>query len=230
MSKKLALSVLLAIAASSTFAEPWNAIQANPDSSAYLQDSRGSIVRSGTGLCWRSGYWTPADAVAGCDGALLPPIAKPTAPPIAPPVALQPEAPPPAAPAPARTCDFSVTLSGDQAFGFNRTVLSAAAKHALDTDVISRLRSCETIDRLRVTGHADRLGSKAYNRKLSEKRADAVAAYLKSKGVSTRIEAIGAGESAPVASCGKNLSHSRLIACLSPDRRVAIEVQGKARQ
>lgn len=35
--------------------------------SAYVQDARGVIARNPFGLCWRTGYWTPADAVPGCD-------------------------------------------------------------------------------------------------------------------------------------------------------------------
>jgi hypothetical protein len=53
-----------------------------PAPSAYAQDSRDIVIRSGTGLCWRTGYWTEGDAVVGCDGTLVPPIANPIAPPI----------------------------------------------------------------------------------------------------------------------------------------------------
>src|SRR5690606_40499901 len=42
----------------------------------YTQDSNGNIPRSDFGLCWRSGDWTPADALPGCDGALKPPVPK----------------------------------------------------------------------------------------------------------------------------------------------------------
>ena len=50
-----------------------------------------------------------------------------------------------------------------------------------------------------MTGHTDRLGSDAYNQKLSERRAEAVRDYLVSKGVpKDKIEAIGMGEKQPV--------------------------------
>ncbi|MGZ3180977.1 MAG: hypothetical protein ACXU8N_00935 [Telluria sp.] len=42
-------------------------IMAKTPYSAYVQDGRGVIARDPFGLCWRTGYWTPADAVPGCD-------------------------------------------------------------------------------------------------------------------------------------------------------------------
>lgn len=66
-------------------------------------------------------------------------------------------------------------------------------------------------------GHADNVGSAAYNRKLSEKRAKAVAAYLISKGVpSKRLSTIGAGSSSPVADNATAEGRAR-------NRRVEIE-------
>ncbi len=42
-----------------------------PSSAAYVTDSRGIVVRSSTGDCWRTGSWTPGQAtVVGCDGVL----------------------------------------------------------------------------------------------------------------------------------------------------------------
>lgn len=197
-------------------------IAAPGSGSAYLQDSRGVIARSGNGLCWRTGYWTPADAVAGCDGELVPPVAKPTAPAIIPP----PLAAGPAAPATPQRCDFSVTLQGDETFGFNRTNLTGAAQQRLAQDVIARLATCERLESVRITGHTDHLGLPTYNRKLSERRAATVAAYLKEMGVEAPIETAGAGESAPVQACGDKLSRRQLIRCLAPNRRVVVDVRG----
>jgi hypothetical protein len=42
-------------------------IKAPTPYSGYVQDARGVIARDPFGLCWRTGYWTPADAVPGCD-------------------------------------------------------------------------------------------------------------------------------------------------------------------
>ena len=67
-------------------------------------------------------------------------------------------------------------------------------------DVADLLRRNPQIRRVRVEGHTDWIGSDAYNQKLSENRARAVRDYLIQKGVEpSRLEAVGYGESRPVA-------------------------------
>lgn len=222
MLKHFAIGFTLCIGAASAFSQTASDITANTDKSAYMQDSRGVIARSPFGLCWRTGYWTPADAVAGCDGELVPPIAKPTAPAIGAPAAAAP------APIPKR-CDFAVTLSNDRTFPFNAIVLSSAAKTRLDDEVLPKLTTCAKVDIVLVTGHADRLGSQQYNQKLSEKRANAVAAYLKSKGVTAETDIFGAGKTQSIKACDDKLPRAQLIECLAPNRRVVIEVRGVAK-
>jgi OmpA-OmpF porin, OOP family len=203
-------------------------VQAKTPNSAYLQDGRGVIVRNPFGLCWRSGTWTPADAVPGCDGALAPPVAVS---PIAPAIPAQAAAPVPApvAPPPPKRCDFAVTLGNDEAFTFNKAVLSNAARQRIEAEVMSKLAACAKVDLVLVTGHADRLGSQQYNQKLSEKRADAVAAYLKGKGVSAEIDTLGVGKTQSVKACDDKLPRPKLIECLAPNRRVVIEGRGLAK-
>jgi hypothetical protein len=46
------------------------ALAADGDKNGYLTDSSKEVVRSGFGLCWHTGFWTPADAIEGCDGAI----------------------------------------------------------------------------------------------------------------------------------------------------------------
>ena len=60
-----------AVVAFSASAQVVTDIKAKTPNSAYVQDSRGVIVRDPFGLCWRTGQWTPADAVPGCDGPLV---------------------------------------------------------------------------------------------------------------------------------------------------------------
>lgn len=223
MLKKLSFSFVIAIAASAS-AQTATDLQAGSRNSAYLQDGRGVIVRSPFGLCWRTGYWTPADAVPGCDGQLTPPIAKITAPAMA-----TAPAPAPKAPTPLKRCDFTVTLINDQTFLFNKVQLSNAAKERIDTEVTGNLAACSKIERIAITGHADRLGSQQYNQKLSAMRAEAVAAYLKNKGTSAPIETFGAGKAQPIHACSAKLSRKKLIECLAPNRRVVIEVHGLAK-
>ena len=223
MMKNFALSLILGLSAASAFAQTASDIQANPAKSMYVQDGRGVIARSPFGLCWRTGYWTPADAVAGCDGELVPPIAKATAPAIA--TTAQPT-PVPAAP---KRCDFSTTLSSDQTFAFNKAVLNNAAKKRIDEEVLAKLAGCAKVDIVLITGHTDRLGSHQYNQKLSEKRANAVAGYLKSKGVTAEIDTLGAGKTQSVKACDDKLPRTQLIECLAANRRVVIEARGLAR-
>ena len=47
--------------------------QAPTSTTGYVVDQRGLVAKSGTGLCWRTGYWTPAMAILECDPALVPP-------------------------------------------------------------------------------------------------------------------------------------------------------------
>ena len=78
-----------------------------------------------------------------------------------------------------------------------------------------------------ITGHTDTVGSHRYNQKLSERRADAVKAFLVSKDAeATEIYTEGKGESQQVKACPKNLSRPAMIRCLAPNRRVEIEVVG----
>jgi OOP family OmpA-OmpF porin len=119
-----------------------------------------------------------------------------------------------------------VTLGSDQAFAFNKAVLSSAAKKRIDDEVLPKLASCSKIDVILITGHTDRFGTQQYNQKLSEKRADMVAAYLKSKGVAANITTSGAGKSQPVKSCDGKLPRKKLVSCLAPNRRVTIEARG----
>lgn len=224
MLKKLAFGLVIASAAVGALAQTVTDIQAKSGNSAYSQNARGVIVRSPYGLCWRTGYWTPADAMVGCDGQLAPPIAKATAPAIA--IAPAPTIIAVAAP---KRCDFAVTLTNDQTFSFNKAILSSAAKARIDDEVVSKLAACSKIDVIVATGHSDRLGSQQYNQKLSEKRAVTVAAYLKSKGVSAQIETRGAGKTQPIKSCDSKLGRKKLIECLAPNRRVVIEARGLAK-
>ena len=121
-----------------------------------------------------------------------------------------------------RRCDSEITLANQQSFTFNSTALSGAAKKRLDTEFMDKLANCSKVEIVVVTGHSDRLGSQQYNLKLSERRAGSVANYLKSKGVTTRIDTVGAGETQPIKTCSDRLPRKQLIACLAPNRRVVI--------
>ncbi|HJW03273.1 MAG TPA: OmpA family protein [Azospira sp.] len=195
---------------------------ADTPTGAYLTDSRNVVAKSGFGLCWRTSSWTPAAAIAECDPDLVPKTA-PTA--TAAPV-------PAAAAAPAKKCDFTVTLQSDELFAFNKATLSPAAQKRLDSDVVGKLANCASVSMVMVTGHTDRLGSQQYNQKLSEKRADAVKGFLQKKGVpADKIDTMGAGKTQPAqgVKCEDKLPRKKLIECLAPSRRVVVEVRGTAK-
>ena len=95
----------------------------------------------------------------------------------------------------------NVTLKSDLAFGFNSARLSPAAKSAIDK-VAAQVRQAGLTGKIYVDGFTDSLGSAAYGQVLSQRRADAVSAYLQSQllGAPVSIVSTGHGESDPVAS------------------------------
>ncbi|MDB5763288.1 MAG: OmpA family protein [Herminiimonas sp.] len=200
-----------AVVAFSASAQVATDAQAQTPYSAYVQDSRGVVVRSGTGLCFHTGYWTPADAkVVGCDGVLAQaapaPVAKPA-----------PEPAPAPAPAAAPTSE-KVTFAADAFFDFDKAVLKPDGKAKLD-DLTSKLQGMN-LEVIIAVGHTDAIGSDAYNQKLSVRRAEAVKAYLVSKGIETsRVYTEGKGEKQPVAD-------NKTAAGRAKNRRVEIEVVG----
>ena len=120
-----------------------------------------------------------------------------------------------------------VWLDADALFNFDMAELSPAGRAALD-DFLGRLRAI-TPGMIRLVGHADRLGTEAYNQILSEDRTEAVKDYLVSKGVDpNRVRAEGKGDTQPVTKTGacNGGRSAKVIACLQPDRRVVIEVAG----
>jgi OOP family OmpA-OmpF porin len=198
-------------------------IQAPTPYSAYVQDARGVITRNPFGLCWRTGYWTPADAVPGCDLPLcVAPETLVNGKCVAPPPPPVVEAPAPApAPAPAVVpvpTSEKVSYSADAFFDFDKAVLKPAGKASLD-DLTSKLNGIN-LEVIIAVGHTDSVGTDAYNQKLSVRRAEAVKAYLQSKGVeSNRIYTEGKGEKQPVAD-------NKSTAGRAKNRRVEIEVVG----
>jgi OOP family OmpA-OmpF porin len=208
----------------------------------YAVDSSGTVVRSGQGACWRTGSWTLADAASApvknspfpvgcsCEPDLMPAGAC-VAPPAAPVPAPMAETPPPA-PAPAAGPQVEkVSIPADTTFAFDSAKLTDAGQATL-RQLVQRLQGV-TIEAVVATGHTDRIGTPAYNMKLSERRADAVKAFLVEAGLpADHVYAEGKGEADPVtgqdcAHMGKERgSNKALVTCLAPDRRVVIEAVG----
>ena len=170
-----------------------------------------------------------AALVAGCATDEQKPAPKPEAAAAAP--APAPVAVPRAAqPAPAAKKPAIINMASTELFEFNKATLTADARAKLDAEVIAKLKDLGDIRYVNVNGHADRLGTPQYNQRLSEKRAEAVRAYLVSKGAdSAKVEVFGFGKTLPVKSCPDENKRAALIECLAPNRRVVVEVQGTPR-
>ena len=188
----------------------------------YVTDSADKVVVNSSGLCWRTGFWTPALAEQGgpdgagctCDkdilsaGACEPPAAPVEEPKVA-----------------------KVTLSADTLFDFDSAKLSNDGAPMPDHPG-SRMAGMNA-EVILTTGYADRMGNEAYNQKLSEQRAEAVKAYLTEKGVSPDlVQTEGRGEADAVVECpdpsrsGEIKNVRDLVKCLAPNRRAVIEVIG----
>mgnify|MGYP001014845057 FL=1 len=215
--KSLVVALLAGIGFSATVAQAQERV--------YVIDQRDVVAKSGFGLCWRTGYWTPAAAAkdkAGCecDKDLLPKeVCEPAK-------AATPAAKGAAAGGP-KPAGEKITVAADALFDFNKAVLRPAGKAKLD-ELVSKAKAIK-LEVILAVGHTDRVGGDAYNQKLSEKRAAAVKEYLVAKGIeANRVYTEGKGEKQPVTGdkCKGNAKTKALIDCLQPDRRVDIEVIG----
>jgi OOP family OmpA-OmpF porin len=190
--------------------------------SGYVTDSRGNIVRGAAGTCWHTGAWTPAMAIEECD-----PVKK-----AAPVVAA--EATPPAAPAAKKKTVFvPYTVQTEALFAYNKSDLNTAGKQKMHDEIIGKMKEYPEDEVVVITGYTDRIGSDEYNMKLSQRRADAVKAYMVEQGIDgNRIETAAKGEADPIVSCdnikGKaNHNNKALIACLQPNRRIVLDMKGQ---
>ena len=136
---------------------------------------------------------------------------------------------PPVAPVVAPPERKRVSFSADSLFSFDKSDIRAEGKAELDG--FAKQLQGTRFDVVTVEGHTDRLGSTAYNQRLSEQRANSVKTYLVTSGGvdTTKVSAVGKGESTAVTKpedCKGTKPTPKLIACLQPDRRVDVEVVG----
>ncbi len=190
----------------------------------------GTVWKNGTNeLCWRDAGWTPATALEECDGAIKPPpppapaprVATPPPPP--PPAAAAPAAPAPAPapaapPPPPAPVSEKVTFAADAFFDFNKSKLKPEAQAKL-SDLVDKTKGVN-LEVIIAVGHTDSVGGDAFNQKLSVARAEAVKAFLTSKGVEkNRVYTEGKGEKQPVAD-------NKTAEGRAKNRRVEVEVVG----
>jgi OOP family OmpA-OmpF porin len=161
------------------------------------RNASGDVWKNASGDCWRDANWTPATAAPGCG---------------APAAAVAPKAAAPVAAA------SKVTYAADAFFDFDKAVVKPAGKAKLD-DLVGKIKGIN-LEVIIAVGHTDSIGSDAYNQKLSVRRAEAVKAYLVSKGIEkNRVYTEGKGEKQPVASNKTKEGRAK-------NRRVEIEVVG----
>ena len=90
-------------------------------------------------------------------------------------------------------------LSKQSLFGFNSDKISEDNYAGLNV-VADFLKETPNVS-VKVEGHTDNIGTKEYNQRLSERRAEAIANYLIDKGVdNSRVTIKGYGFSKPIAS------------------------------
>jgi len=201
----------------------------------YLTDSAGGIVRAaGAGVCVRTSQWTPALAVAECDPDLV--KKPPVKPKVAPKPVVKPKPKPPVKKPKPKLINVEQKIEL-QGMPFAKAEMTEDNKKELDKFLASlrkatKVRGPVNIGAVVVTGHTDRIGSLKYNMKLSERRAVVVKDYLVAKGVDQKLifwEGKGPKQPIPVTKfCDSKMKRKQLIECLSPNRRVTVEIVGRA--
>jgi len=129
--------------------------------------------------------------------------------------AAKPEAKPEAKPKPVAE---KVTFAADVLFDFDKSVIKPEGRSKLD-ELAGKVKGIN-LEVVIAIGHADSIGSDEYNQRLSVRRAEAVKAYMVSKGLeANRVYTEGKGEKQPVAS-------NKTAEGRAKNRRTEIEVIG----
>jgi OOP family OmpA-OmpF porin len=111
-----------------------------------------------------------------------------------------------------------VTYAADAFFDVNKSVIKPEGKAKMD-DLVGKIKDIN-LEVIIAVGHTDSDGGDAFNQKLSVSRAEAVKAYLVSKGIEkNRVYTEGKGEKQPVADNKTKEGKAK-------NRRVEIEVVG----
>lgn len=120
-------------------------------------------------------------------------------------------------------------LKSDVMFGYDSATLTDAGKAAIDQLYNSPEMQAAKNNNTTVIGYSDRTGQAEYNQQLSARRAQAVADQLVNDGMpaaNIQTEGRGASDSVTGSTCD-NQTGNALISCLSPDRRVVVQITGQ---
>lgn len=180
---------------------------------SFMVNAEGTMVKNGIGGCWTFGS---AKSTEDCDSGMM---AKAPAPAPAPAKTSTP-APVKSAPAKAMTDEpvikEVINLKG-VTFKTGSDVINPSSYSRLNISAKDLVRNPGL--KVEVAGHTDNVGNSANNQTLSQKRAEAVRAYLINKGVdSSRLSARGYGDSEPAAS--NDTAEGR-----AKNRRVELRIQ-----
>lgn len=108
-------------------------------------------------------------------------------------------------------------------FDFDKIIIKPEGKQVLNKLVGFLTDGTYNIGSMVLIGHTDSIGSESYNQSLSVQRAQAVANYLSSQGVSVSMDVQGEGESKPIAS-------NRTREGRSANRRVDIRIKATTKR
>jgi OOP family OmpA-OmpF porin len=177
-------------------------------------NAAGQPWKNSVGQCWRNANWTPATAHTDCDGAIK---TQPRVHVVLPDPVKVIETPPPAE-QPKQPVIVKQTFQAETLFDFDKSVIKPEGKKVLD-GVVDRLKDIN-MEVIIAVGHTDAIGTDAYNDKLGLRRAEAVKAYLVSRGIEkNRVYTESKGERQPIAT-------NKTAAGRAQNRRVEIEVIG----
>jgi OOP family OmpA-OmpF porin len=111
-----------------------------------------------------------------------------------------------------------VTYAADAFFDFDKSVLRPEAQAKL-ADLVDKTKGVN-LEVVIAVGHTDSIGTKEWNQALSVRRAEAVKAFLVSKGIEkSRVYTEGKGMTSPVAD-------NKTAEGRAKNRRVEVEVVG----
>ncbi len=134
--------------------------------------------------------------------------------------------PPPKPPVPRE-----YALETDALFEFGKAEIRASGYNAIESLVQRLLQDFSSVERIRVVGYTDPIGSAAFNKKLSQQRADVVARQIGTKKIPIErgIQAEGRGPIELVKTgCGNTPTPENKI-CHAPNRRVMVVITGARR-
>jgi OOP family OmpA-OmpF porin len=134
-------------------------------------------------------------------------------------------------PAPKPPAPREYALETDALFEFGKAEIRASGYNAIESLVQRLLQDFSSVERIRVVGYTDPIGSVAFNKKLSQQRADVVARQIVARNIPIErgIDAEGRGPIELVKTgCGNTPTPENKI-CHAPNRRVMVVITGARR-